>query len=85
MRSARRKFRQGRSTLPRDRRGITPSAVGFTLPRDRRGMTPSAVGSRSRVTGAALPQAPIGPRSRMIGRRITLRADLDAILSRSFQ
>src|SRR5271166_551527 len=48
-------------TLARDRRGLTPSAVGSTLPRDRarpypepgwghaprdrRGLTPSAVGS----------------------------------------
>src|SRR5271157_5181716 len=31
-------------TLPRDRRGLTPSAVGSTLPRDRRGLTPSTVG-----------------------------------------
>ncbi len=36
------------STLPRDRRSITPKPVGSTLPRDRRGITPKPLSPKTR-------------------------------------
>src|SRR5271157_1893592 len=47
-------------TLPRDRRGLTPSAVGSTLPRDRRGITPSAVGSTLRRDRRGITPSAVG-------------------------